>query len=162
VDALEAEGVALTMMCCAERYPPGAFRSTRPLLLPYRLMFSLVRDMVETRGRVRLALLIPTPWHIEQDRATWRSEPWMEQVEVGIGVGIPSYAGVRELEGRPWDLALIWGYGDGLAPNDPPDMLAEIALRLDAPVVTPNILNIQAARLLLRPPQAERMHVRYA
>lgn len=159
VDELEAQGVALTMMCCAERYPPGAFRTKQPLLLPYRLMFGLVRDLVETLGSVRLALLIPTAWHIAQDRETWSSEPWMANVEVGIGVGIPSYAGVRELEGRDWDLTLIWGYGDGLAPNDPPDMLDEIARRLGAPVVTPNILNVQAARLLLKPPQPERLHV---
>jgi hypothetical protein len=161
IDRLEAQGVALTMVCCAEQYPEGAFRSRRPVILPYTLFFNVVRGLVETLGRVRLGLLIPTPWHIAQDRATWRSQTWMKSVETTIGVGIANGKGVAELRGKPHDLVLIWGYGDGLAKGDPDTLIADIERELDAPVITPNILNIQRARLLLRPAQPERVYVDY-
>ena len=55
----------------------------------------------------RLALLLPTPWHIDQDRETWRSEPWMTNVEASFGVGIADGAAVANLRSgapatAPW------------------------------------------------------------
>ncbi len=159
VAAHEADGADIVLMCCAEWYPADAFSTRIPLLLPYRMMFDLVRSLAGTLGHVRLALLIPTDWHIDQDRATWEREDWMSDVNVSIGVGIPNGKGAAALAATaPFDLALIWGYGDGLAPNDPDDMLNRISDTLGCPVVTPNILNIQRARLLLRPAWPERIH----
>lgn len=160
VAAHEKDGVDIILMCCAERYPPNSFRSKVPLVLPYQLMFDFVRRRVDVRGRVRLALLLPTPWHIEQDRATWTSEPWMKDVEVSFGVGIADGQAVADLKkGAPYDLALIWGYGDGLAPHDPDTLLADISAALGCPTVTPNVLNVFQARLLLTPAWPERVHV---
>ena len=159
VAAHEQDGVDIILMCCAERYPPGSFKAGVPLLLPYQLMFDLTRRRAELKGHLRLALLLPTPWHIEQDIATWHSEPWMTDVAVSIGVGIPDGKAVAELAPRgPFDLALIWGYGDGLAPHDPEDMLATISAGLGCPVITPNVLNVFNARLLLQPAWPERPH----
>jgi hypothetical protein len=160
IAAHETDGANIILMCCAERYPPDSFSSRVPLVLPYQLMFDLVHRQVAARGRLRLALLLPTPWHIEQDRETWRSEPWMADVDVSIGVGIADGGAVVALRpGGPYDLALIWGYGDGLAPHDPENLLADISTALGCPTVTPNVLNVFQARVLLSPAWPERVHV---
>jgi hypothetical protein len=162
IDALEAEGVDLILMCCAEMYPENALHAKVPLVLPYQLMFDLVRRQVEARGRLKLALLLPTPWHIEQDRATWRSQPWMSGVEPHFGVGIATGEAIAALKPHgPFDLALIWGYGDGLAPFDPETLLADISAALGCPTVTPNVLNIFQARMLSLPAWPERVHVEH-
>ena len=160
IRAHEANGVDIILMCCAEMYPPKSFNSRVPLVLPYQLMFDLVRRQTEARGQFKLALLLPTAWHIGQDRATWASEPWMCDVEASFGVGIADGQAVEALrEQAPFDLALIWGYGDGLAPHDPEDLLASISDALECPVVTPNVLNVFQARSLLSPAWPERIHV---
>jgi hypothetical protein len=162
VDAHVADAVDIILMCCAEMYPEGALHSRVPLLLPYQLMFDLVRRQAEARGRIKLALLLPTDWHIEQDRATWRSQPWMSKVECHFGIGIPSGAAVKQLRANgPYNIALIWGYGDGLAPFDPETMLADTSAALGCPTITPNVLNIFNARTLLTPAWPERVHVEH-
>ena len=162
VDAHIADGVELIMMCCAEMYPEGALKSSVPLVLPYQLMFDLVRRQAAPRASYKLALLLPTPWHIEQDKATWRSQEWMSTIDVHFGVGIPDGRAAAQLKDEgPYDLALIWGYGDGLALHDPDTMLADISAALGCPTVTPNILNILQARLLLLPALPERTYVRH-
>jgi len=162
IDAHIAEGAEIILMCCAEMYPEGALHSSVPLLLPYQLMFDLVRRQAEARGKIKLALLLPTEWHIDQDRATWTSQPWMDKVEPHFGIGIATGEALDQLEGEgPYDLALIWGYGDGLAPHDPETLLADISTRLGCPVVTPNVLNVFNARTLISPAWPERIHVRH-
>ncbi|SEQ22068.1 AroM protein [Faunimonas pinastri] len=162
ISAHQQDGMDIILMCCAEMYPANSFRSTVPLLLPYQLMFDLVRRQTEAKGKFRLALLLPTEWHIDQDRATWTSEPWMANVEASFGIGIADGQAVEQLRGgAPYDLALIWGYGDGLAPHDPDDLLASISEGLQCPVVTPNVLNVFAARTLLTPAWPERIHVEF-
>ncbi len=160
IDAHVADGMDIILMCCAEMYPPGSFKSKIPLVLPYQLMFDVVRRQAEAKGSFRLALLLPTAWHIGQDRATWASEPWMTIVEPSFGIGIADGQAVEQLrDGAPYDLALIWGYGDGLAPHDPEDLLASIAEALQCPVLTPNVLNVFQARVLMSPAWPERIHV---
>jgi hypothetical protein len=160
IDAHQRDGVELILMCCAEMYPEGALHAEVPLLLPYQLMFDMVRRQVEARGRLRLALLLPTPWHIGQDRATWTSQPWMADVEPHFGIGIATGEAIEQLRPHgPYDLALIWGYGDGLAPFDPETLLADISAALGCPVVTPNVLNVFQARMLSVPAWPERPYV---
>lgn len=162
IDAHVAEGAEIVLMCCAEMYPEGTFTCPVPLLLPYQLMFDLVRRQAEARGGLKLALLLPTEWHIGQDRATWSSQPWMDKVDSYFGIGIADGQALEQLAPQgPYDLALIWGYGDGLAPHDPETLLANISERLGCPVVTPNVLNIFNARMLLSPAWPERIHVRH-
>lgn len=155
----EEAGADLILMCCAEMYPENTFRSKVPLLLPYQLMFDMVRRRVDTEGHVRLALLLPTAWHIDQDRATWASQPWMQNVTPSFGVGIADGNAVKELAGKEYDMAFIWGYGDGLAPHDPEDLIEATAKALGCPVITPNLLNIFNARAMLTPAWPERIHV---
>lgn len=160
IDAHERAGCDIILMCCAEMYPEGALKSRIPMLLPYQLMFDLVRRQTEARGKFRLALLLPTDWHIGQDRATWKSQSWMRDVEPHFGIGIADGRAVASLKKEGlFDLALIWGYGDGLAPHDPDTLLADIAAELGCPVVTPNVLNVFNARMLLSPAWPERIHV---
>ena len=160
IDAHEAAGVDMILMCCAEMYPEGALHSKVSLLLPYQLMFDVVRRQAELRGKFKLALLLPTNWHIEQDRRTWQSQPWMSAVEPHFGVGIADRRAVAELTAHgPFDLALILGYGDGLAPHDPETLLAEVSEALGCPTITPNVLNIFNARMLAVPAWPERIHV---
>lgn len=160
IDAHEAAGVDIILMCCAEMYPEGALHSKVPLLLPYQLMFDVVRRQAEARGKVKLALLLPTAWHIEQDRATWTSQPWMSKVEAHFGVGIADGQAVEELKKQgAFDLAIIWGYGDGLAPHDPETLLADISAALKCPTITPNVLNVFNARTMVVPAWPERIHV---
>lgn len=160
IKACECEGADIILLCCAEMYREGTFTANVPLLLPYQLTFDVVRRLAEAKGKVRLALLLPTEWHIGQDRATWTSQAWMRNVEPHFGVGIPDGQAVEQLKGEgPYDLALIWGYGDGLAPHDPDDLLETISAALGCPTITPNVLNIFNARMLLRPAWPERPHV---
>jgi protein AroM len=160
IDAHEAAGVDIILMCCAEMYPEGALHASVPLLLPYQLMFDVVRRQAEARGKVKLALLLPTAWHIEQDRATWTSQPWMANVDVHFGVGIADGQAVEELKKQgSFDLAIIWGYGDGLAPHDPETLLADISAALKCPTITPNVLNVFNARTMVVPAWPERVHV---
>lgn len=160
IDAHERDGMDIILMCCAEMYPEDTFKSKLPLLLPYQLMFDLVRRQAEARGKFKLALLLPTDWHIGQDRATWQSQPWMRMVDAHFGIGIADGRAVNTLKANaPYDLALIWGYGDGLAPFDPETLLADISAALGCPTVTPNVLNIFNARVLLTPAWPERVHV---
>lgn len=160
ISAHEADGMDIILMCCAEMYPPNSFRCSVPLLLPYQLMFDVVRRQTEAKGRFKLALLLPTAWHIGQDRATWESQTWMKDVEASFGIGIADGQAVEQLKaGAPYDLALIWGYGDGLAPHDPEDLLESISKGLQCPVITSNVLNVFNARTLLSPAWPERINV---
>ncbi len=160
IEAHERDGVDIILMCCAEMYPEGALSSTVPLLLPYQLMFDAVRRQAQARGKIKLALLLPTDWHIGQDRATWSSQPWMSKVEPHFGIGIANGAAIEQLKPEgPYDMALIWGYGDGLAPFDPETLLADISSALGCPTITPNVLNIFNGRTMLTPAWNERIHV---
>lgn len=160
IDSHEAAGVDIILMCCAEMYPEGALHSKVPLLLPYQLMFDVVKRQVEARGKIKLALLLPTAWHIGQDRATWTSQPWMDKVDAHFGIGIADGQAVEQLKAEgPFDLAIIWGYGDGLAPHDPETLLADISAALQCPTITPNVLNVFNARTLVVPAWPERIHV---
>jgi hypothetical protein len=84
----------------------------------------------------------------------------MSNVEVHFGIGIADGQAVEELKKQgAFDLAIIWGYGDGLAPHDPETLLADISAALKCPTITPNVLNVFNARTMVVPAWPERIHV---
>ena len=163
IDAHEADGVDLILMCCAEMYPEGALHSKVPLVLPYQLMFDLVRRQAEARrARSSFALLLPTPWHIGQDRATWQSQPWMARRQIAFRHRHRDRRSDRAAQaaGTVRPRPRSWGYGDGLAPFDPDTLLADISAALGCPTVTPNVLNVFQARMLAAPAWPEQIPCR--
>lgn len=66
IDALEADGAAITLLMCTGEFP--AFRHDKPLLAPQAALYALVRALAEG-GRV--ASLTPLASQVEQARRKW-------------------------------------------------------------------------------------------
>jgi hypothetical protein len=150
IDRLENDGVEITILCCAEEYPAGAFRSRRPFILPYKFFFSKAKALAETLDMPRIGVLIPGQRHYRQDVATWTSRTWMRLIRLHIGVGIDP-KGAAQIAREKLELVFTWGHGEGLGPDDPEDLFTQLEQQLDAPVIAPSVANVIAARPYLRP-----------
>ena len=53
------------------------------------------------------------------------------------------------------DVALLWGYGIGIAPHDPPGLVRDLQALLGAPVVSFHALATREVRCWLRPSHAD-------
>jgi hypothetical protein len=168
----DVDGVDAIIYCCAEEYPDDAFRSTRPLIMPFRTAFGHVEGLVRGLQRtVNLGLVVPGQAWIPQDRRTWSSRPWMRSLNVIIE---PLREDPPGLQGRyidrsaatvgrqllqqqsSIDLVVVWGYGAGLAPFDPGDIIETLAETVQAPVMTIHSAATLAARSFLQPPLRDR------
>jgi len=157
IDELDAEKVDAIIFCCAEEYPADAFSAMRPLIVPFRLVLAFVADAAGSLRRpFRVAVLTPGERWSKQDEATWRSEALPRSVEPVViplaGAPEAVAARVRDEIGQV-DLAVLWGYGIGIAPFDPADLVGRLERGLGAPVVSVHALACRAARSLLRPSQ---------
>jgi hypothetical protein len=163
LDQLEEEGVDVTILCCAEEYPLDAFHATRPFLVPWNLITDWVRVSTMYMDKPKLGLLIPDEEHWDEDIATWSSQPWMDKLEIVAerywGRAEEAIAGLnREKENMV--VAMYWGYGFGLSPEDPPDMLRSIYEALDGiPFVTIQRFMTLHVRNLLLPSLDDRRFV---
>lgn len=151
IDRLEAQGVEMILLCCAEQYPENAFHSNVPFIMPYKVAFAKAHTLATSLKRASIGVLIPDQKHYNQDLATWQCREWMRNIDVKIGIGIINGKGLAELKGGKYDLVFIWGYGEGVAPGDPKDLVKDLEKELNAPVLTPSSLNLYFARNLLRP-----------
>ena len=77
IDRLEAQGCELIMLCCAEQYPEDAFHTNVPLIMHYRVAFSVVQTLVGCLNRrPSIGVVIPDQRHYPQDLHTWHSREW--------------------------------------------------------------------------------------
>jgi hypothetical protein len=162
LDSLEADEVDATILCCVEQYPIEAFNSTRPFIVPWLVVTEWVRTSTMYMENPRIGILIGGEKWVEQDTATWTSQSWMARLEVVIetrrGRLEEALASFRE---KRVDLVVGWGYGVGIAPEDPLDMLNSIYEALDVPYLTPHRLATMHARNLLIPSIDDRRVVGY-
>ena len=152
IDKLEAQGCELIMLCCAEQYPEDAFHSNVPFIMPYKVAFDMAHHLVTCLNRrPSIGVLIPDQKHYAQDLASWRCRDWMRDLDVSIGIGIINGVGLSQLKGKKYDLVYIWGYGEGIAPGDPADLVKTFEKEFGCPVLTPSAQNLHIARMLLSP-----------
>lgn len=162
LDSLEAEEVDATILCCVEEYPIDAFYSKRPFVVPWLVLTEWVRLSTMCMAKPRIGILIGGEKWVEQDTATWSSQPWMQRLEMVIETrrGRLNEALARFREGKV-DMVIGWGYGVGIAPGDPPDMLKSIYETVGVPYLTPQRLATYHARNLLLPSLDDRRFVGY-
>jgi hypothetical protein len=107
--------------------------------------------LLGTVDRPQIGVLIPDQKHYNQDLWTWSSKAWMRNIDVYIGIGIIDGNGCNQIKERKLDLVFVWGYGEGVAPGDPKNLIQDLEAQLKAPVITPSSLNLHFARNMLRP-----------
>jgi len=160
LDSLEAEGVDATILCCAEEYPLDAFQSKRPFVLPWLVITEWVRVSMMYTAEPKIGILIVDEEHLEQDTATWQSEPWMKRLKVFIEIKKrrldEALARFRE---QNVDMVIHWGYGFSTAPGDPPHMIKSIEEAAGAPFIIPLRLATSHTRDLFRPSFDDRRFV---
>lgn len=160
LDSLEAEGVSATILCCVEEYPIDAFHSKCPLVVPWLVVTEWIRISTMYMAKPKIGILIPDEEHREENVATWSSQPWMKRLET---VFEPRKGRLNEaiarLREENVDLAIYWGYGLGIAPKDPPDMLKSIYEVLGVPFITPQRFAVLHIRNLLVPSLDDRRFV---
>jgi len=67
IEALEAEGVAMTVLLCTGTF--DGLRPSRPLVEPDKVLLGVIRGV---RFSGRLGVLTPSPRHVEQTTRRWR------------------------------------------------------------------------------------------
>lgn len=154
IDRLENEEDVETMiLCVAEEFPAGSFRSRRPLVMPFQAMLGYAEMLALTKSDAIIGILVYGPRQLAQQRATWASRSWARnlRIEFAETAGDPLAAATRLRVAGP-DLVMVWAYATGLAPRDPPGLLVNIAGVLGRPVLVPAIVTSLFVRNLLRPP----------
>jgi hypothetical protein len=152
MDSLEADGVDVTILLCAEEYPLDAFHSKRPLLVPWVLMTEWVRVSTMCMAEPKVGILIPDQEHWEEDTATWRSQPWMKNLKVVFEIRKGHLAeACARFQREKVDFVINWGYGFGIAPGDSPDTIKSMEEAIGAPFLTPQRLVALHVRNLLMP-----------
>ena len=152
IDKLEAQGCELIMLCCAEQYPEDAFHSNVPFIMPYKVAFDVAHNLVTCLNRrPSIGVLVPDEVHYPQDVNSWRCRDWMRNIDVTVGIGIINGVGKAQLQGKKYDVIFIWGYGEGIAPGDPVDLIKNYEAEFGCPVITPIVSNLHMARMLMTP-----------
>jgi hypothetical protein len=153
IDELEDEhGVGATIYCVAEWYPPGTFRSRRPLILPARNMLAYGQAVAESNPEATIGLLVYGARQRQQQLDTWRWQPWGARLRVEFGeLGSAPLDAAARLRDRNPDLVFYWGYGVGLAPAHRADLIERLEEMLGQPVITPQNAAALFARNLFRP-----------
>jgi len=154
IDALEEkDGVDAIIYCCAEPYPEDAFRSTKPLVLPYRVVLGYTKAVTYSRGgKATIGILTAGTRQRKQQLEMWRSYPWTANLNLQFElVGeTPGEAAKRLAETKP-DLVIYWGYGIGLAPGDPPGLISEMEAILGRPIILGHIVSTLFVRNFFYP-----------
>jgi hypothetical protein len=130
--------------------------------VPWLLVTEWVRVSTLYMENPKVGILIGGEKWVEQDTATWTSQPWMQRLELVIetrrGRLDEALASFRKNE---VDLVVGWGYGVGIAPEDPLDMLASMYEAIRVPYLTPHRLATMHVRSLLLPSLNDRRLVGY-
>jgi len=154
IDKLEEDGVDLMMLCCGKIYPPHAFHSHVPVILPYRATQSYVRMLAETMDHPRVGVAIGLGRTYWRDVEYWTSNEWAHNVDFTFGVG----NGNKEIDDAAkgnLDLLVFVGYHcldyrDGkLGPQE--NYSTRLEKEFGCPVVTSASASLLFARALMMP-----------
>jgi hypothetical protein len=162
IDVLEQEEqVDAIIYCCGEPYPEGAFRSSKPLILPYQVVLSYVVGRFHAHpGRVTVGILTSGTRQRAQQLAMWRAQEWASRVDLQFEVfGDAPYDAADRLAAAKPELVLYWGYGTGLAPGDDPGLISGLEKTLAQPIVLPHIVSTLFVRNYLYPSINGRQYV---
>ena len=152
IDSLEAEGVDVTILGCAEEYPIDAFHSKRPLVVPWVVTTEWVRISTMYMAEPKIGIFILDEKHWEEDVATWNSQPWMKRLKIVFQIRKGREAeALASFRKNKVDFVVLWSFGVGLAPGDPVDLLKSSEEAAGAPLIIPQRLAMLHARNLLRP-----------
>ena len=152
IDDLEAAGVSATILCCAEEYPPDTFRAARPFILPWLAMVEGVRVATLHMPAPRIGVLVLDEEHLAQNITTWSTQPWMRRLQLFFELWTnPIDQALCRLRDRQVQMVLIWGYGVGTAPGDPPGLIETVEAITGAPLLTAHAMSTLLVRHFLRP-----------
>jgi hypothetical protein len=154
IDDLEQEeGVDAIIYCCAEAYPEGALRSTKPLVMPYRVTLGYAEAVARSReGGAIVGVLTGSTRQRAQQLEMWHRYPWAADLKVQFEeLGKTPLEAVQRLARAKPDLVIYWGYGTGLAPSDPPGLIPEMESILGRPIILPHIVSTLFVRNFLYP-----------
>ncbi len=142
-----ADDADIVILACAAELPDITLTSDRLLIHPREILFSYAEILSwGMRRPLRVGVLVDRE-HAEQDRADWQRRPWSSRINLHLMPmdGSAEVAAAR-LAGREPDLAMIFGYGVGLAPGDRREEIADLERAIGAPLLTPH----RATSLFLR------------
>ena len=146
---LEAEeGVDLTIICAAEEFPDGSFRSNRPVILPSIAMSAHAQLLANTRPQATIGLLVYGERQRQQQQAGWVAKPWAHSLTLAFcGHGGDLDAAAEEMLPQKPDLVLVWAYGAGVGTGQSgPQSLSE---KLGVPVISAAVASMSMAVNLL-------------
>jgi protein AroM len=146
---LETEDrVDLTIICAAEEFPDGSFRSNRPVILPSIAMLAYAQVLAYTRPQATIGLLVYGDRQRQQQQTGWATKPWARALTLAFcGHGGDLEAAADELKSQTPDLVLVWAYGAGIGTGrGGPDYLSE---RLGVAVISAAVASISMAANLL-------------
>jgi len=138
IDRLVERGATMIVLCCAAKFEDAAFRSSVPLIRPSTLTFSLIADLVRTRGQLRLGVM-SSAGHAEQDVALWREQHFAADITLQYEPFEGDLRGAAaKLSQSEHDIVVIWSYGLGTSPSDPEMLSAGLETTFGCPVLMPH------------------------
>jgi hypothetical protein len=133
---LEAvEGVDLTIICAAEEFPDGSFRSNRPVIFPSIAMSAHAQLLANTKPQTTIGLLVYGERQRLQQQSGWAAKPWAHSLTLAFcGHGGDLDAAAGELLPHKPDLVLVWAYGAAVGRDRAgPEFLSK---KLGVPVIS--------------------------
>lgn len=161
IDLLEKDDkVDLVLLACAAEFPAGSLFAETILIHPRELLFQAAENLTRgARRRVRLGVIVDAE-HADHDLADWRKQPWFGQIDLVISpIETSTLAAARRLGEARVEFAFFFGYGVGLAPLDPVDMVTSLEAAIGAPLILPHRVATLFLRNLIGPPLDDRAYL---
>ena len=165
IERLEQEhGVDATIYCCAEPYPEGVFRASKPFVMPYKVVLSYVENLVISRDhRPVIGVLTGGARQRPQQMEMWQRYTWSSDIDLHFAeMGSEPLAAAQHLATLKPDLVVWWGYGVDLAPGDSPTIVAEMQEVLGQPILLHHVAATLFVRNVLYPALDGRAYARSA
>lgn len=162
LDELEnTEKVDATIWCCAEPFPDGTFRCTKPLLMPYLVGLQYAEIVARSiGGGAVIGVFTHGARQREQQIEMWDRQTWATRAKVHFEDASEGLKAAKRMAGVKPDLVILWGYGVGLAPGDPPDGVASLEKALGQPILLLHTASTLLVRNMLWPSVNGRDYVR--
>ena len=135
--------------------PEGALRSTRPLVMPYRVVLGYAETVARSVGDgATIVVFTHGGRQRQQQLETWHIQRWASKLNLQfVDPGQdPLDAAKRLAKSKPRpNLVMFWGYGIGLAPGDPPGLIPKMEAALGQAILLAHVACTLFVRNLLYP-----------